>query len=214
MTGNLFEHSIVSAADNLCAALAALPEAERIEMLNLVREKLHAVSPFQGEPVDCVLWVKAEQVKPNNYNPNSVAPPEMRLLEKSIKRSGVTMPIHVCPESDSSLVTIDGEHRTRVCRDSKSVKERLRGYAPVTIARPDQRTEAARIIATNNHNDARGAHGVTPVTENVALLVRAGLTDAEIGAELGKSADEILRFKNRIGLPTIYKDHEYSKSWE
>ncbi len=214
MSEMLFDQSLARLTDDLCALLSAMPEPQRIEALNAIRLKLHAVSPFAAEPVDCVLWLRADAIVPNDYNPNTIPPPEMRLLEKSIKRSGVTMPIHACPAPEGKHLTIDGEHRTRVCRDSKTVRARLKGYAPVTLAREDQRTEAARILATNNHNDARGGHGVVPVTENIARLVRAGLTDAEIATELGKSADEVLRFRNRIGLPELFKNHEYSKAWE
>lgn len=89
----LFSTSIQEQAAALCEVLAALPEAERIGAINQVKLMLHEVSPFKDEPVDCVLWVKAETVEGNEYNPNAVAPPEMRLLEQSIKEDGYTQPV-------------------------------------------------------------------------------------------------------------------------
>lgn len=93
MNQSLFTNSFQQQATALCETLAALPEAERIEAINQIKLMLHEISPFKDEPVDCVLWVKAETVEGNEYNPNSVAPPEMRLLEQSIKEDGYTQPV-------------------------------------------------------------------------------------------------------------------------
>ncbi len=46
-------------------------------------------------PVYHVIAVPIEKIIPNTYNPNAVAPPEMKLLYESIKADGYTMPI-VC----------------------------------------------------------------------------------------------------------------------
>ena len=43
-------------------------------------------------PVYNVISVPVEQVHANSYNPNSVAPPEMKLLELSVWEDGYTMP--------------------------------------------------------------------------------------------------------------------------
>ena len=56
---------------------------DRIEELNKIRLALHEHSPLKKEPVDCVIWVKADNVQANDYNPNSVAPPEMELLKQT-----------------------------------------------------------------------------------------------------------------------------------
>ena len=47
---------------------------------------------FQS-PVYHVIAVPYEKIIPNTYNPNKVAPPEMKLLYESIKADGFTMPI-------------------------------------------------------------------------------------------------------------------------
>ena len=68
--------------------IGQLPIEEKIDAINTVREWLHVISPFQSEPVDFVKWVKNPLVHANDYNPNSVAPPEMELLRHSIASDG------------------------------------------------------------------------------------------------------------------------------
>ncbi|MGN0180385.1 MAG: ParB N-terminal domain-containing protein, partial [Monoglobaceae bacterium] len=68
---------------------------ERIEAINSIKQMLKEISPFRSEPVECVKWVKADEVIANDYNPNSVAPPEMELLHTSIQEDGYTQPIVV-----------------------------------------------------------------------------------------------------------------------
>ncbi len=47
---------------------------------------------IKKSPVYNVIAVPVEKVQANDYNPNVVAPPEMRLLELSIWEDGFTMP--------------------------------------------------------------------------------------------------------------------------
>lgn len=70
------------------AELESEPEHSRIEIINALKLELHRISPFSAEPVDCVIWVRGEEIESNDYNPNSVAPPEMKLLEHSIAEDG------------------------------------------------------------------------------------------------------------------------------
>lgn len=81
--------------------LESLCEDQRIEAINQLRQAIHAHSPFKENPVDCVLWVKQEQVTPNSYNPNNVAPPEKRLLQKSLEADGFTQPVVVYRQKDT-----------------------------------------------------------------------------------------------------------------
>ena len=63
-------------------------------------------------PVYHVRRVPVEKVRANSYNPNHVAPPEMKLLELSIWEDGYTMPC-VCyyiPDEDVYEL-VDGYHR-------------------------------------------------------------------------------------------------------
>ncbi|VTM29410.1 Co-activator of prophage gene expression IbrB [Klebsiella pneumoniae] len=85
--------NLTNRAEALFTELDSLPLAKRVEAINQIRLRLHEHSPFADEPVDCVQWVRGEQVEANDYNPNSVATPEMKLLELSIDADGFTQPI-------------------------------------------------------------------------------------------------------------------------
>lgn len=210
---SLFEQGIMSQIESVCAMLETLPLDDKVEMLNRIRERLHQSSPFKDEPVDLVLWVEGDRVHGNDYNPNSVAPPEMRLLERSIKQDGYTQPIVSYP-LEQTFEVVDGFHRHRVGKESKVVRSRVHGYLPVTQIRGDRTDLKHRMASTIRHNRARGVHGVVPMADMVASLVKQGWTDTDIAKELGMDADEVLRFKQNLGLPELFKDADYSSSWE
>lgn len=197
----------------LCAEIAALPEGEKIAALNEARKALHEISPFSGEPVDCVLWVPADQVEANDYNPNTVAPPEMRLLELSIGEDGYTQPIVAWGKNDYYEV-VDGFHRNRVGKECKSVRERVHGYLPITLINHDREDKGDRIAATIRHNRARGKHQVAAMSDIVLELSHRNWSDAKIGRELGMEPDEVLRLKQITGLAELFSDSEFSKAWE
>lgn len=205
--------TLAERAEALFRELDDLPLAERIETLNRIRGLLHAHSPFADQPVDCVQWVRAEQVAGNDYNPNSVAPPEMRLLRLSIEADGFTQPIVAYPQADGRFEVVDGFHRLRV-GSGKGLRQRLHGYLPLASIRPSRTGGSERIAATIRHNRARGVHGVLPMTAIVVSLLRAGWNEADVARELGMDNDEVLRFKQVSGLPEMFRDHEYSRSWE
>jgi ParB-like chromosome segregation protein Spo0J len=163
--------------------------------------------------VDLVLWVDNSTVKGNDYNPNKVAPPEMRLLERSIKEDGYTQPI-VGYDLGESIEVVDGFHRHRVGKESKIVRGRVHGYLPVTKIRGDRSDSRDRMASTIRHNRARGVHGVIPMAEIVSNLIKQGWTDVDIAKELGMDADEVLRFKQNTGLPELFENHSFSSSWE
>jgi len=210
---DLWTGSILSDAEKLAARLAELPPDERVEALNGVRAVLHAVSPMKEEPVDFVSWVPAETVHANDYNPNSVAPPEMRLLELSIVSDGYTQPI-VTHGREGSREVIDGFHRNRVGKESKAVRKRTLGYLPVVQIKAGREGKNDRIASTIRHNRARGKHAVEPMTGIVMYLAKKGWDDEKIGRELGMEPDEVLRFKQITGLAELFADREFSKAWE
>lgn len=212
--GNLLDETIAAQTRALCEAIAALPEVEAIAALNEVKRALHTISPFRDEPVDCVLWVPADQVEGNDYNPNKVAPPEMKLLERSIEADGYTQPIVVWPETADTFEVVDGFHRHRVGKERKSVRQRVRGYLPVTVIRTDRAGYADRVAATIRHNRARGKHQVQAMSEIVRDLARRNHSDAWIARELGMDADEVLRLKQISGLAELFADREFSEAWE
>ena len=197
----------------LCEEIAALPEAEKIAALNKARQALHEISPFKAEPVDCVLWVPADQVEANDYNPNTVAPPEMKLLALSIGEDGYTQPIVAWGKNDYYEV-VDGFHRNRVGKEDKAVRERIHGYLPITLINHDREDKGDRIAATIRHNRARGKHQVAAMSDIVLELSRRNWSDAKIGRELGMEPDEVLRLKQITGLAELFSDAEFSAAWE
>ena len=211
--GNLIGIAIIEKARELVDELALLPEDDRIDALNEIRALLHEVSPFCNEPVDYVRWVPAEDVQANDYNPNVVAPPEMRLLELSIEADGFTQPIVSFPQNGHREV-VDGFHRNLVGKQSKRVRERLRGYLPVTTIRTDRQSREDRIASTIRHNRARGKHQVGDMSDIVVELKRRNWSDAKIGRELGMEPDEVLRLAQISGLAEMFADREFSEAWE
>jgi len=206
------EH-ISEATDILKQLLLGLPTSERIEALNRVRTALHDISPFREEPVDLVLWVPAETLRANAYNPNAVAPPEMELLRTSIRADGYTQPIVGFKEGESYEV-VDGFHRNRVGREDAAVRERLHGHLPVVGINADRGKIGDRMASTVRHNRARGKHAVVKMSDIVVDLCRRKWSDEKIATELGMEPDEVLRLKQVTGLAELFKDREFSKAWE
>lgn len=199
--------------NGLVKIISSLPEAEKINMINRVKTELHKISPFASEPVDCVLWVRGEQVEANDYNPNSVAPPEMKLLEISITEDGYTQPIVAWGKNDYYEV-VDGFHRNRVGKESKTIRKRVHGYLPITLINHDREDKGDRIAATIRHNRARGKHQVAAMSDIVLDLSRRNWSDKKIGRELGMEPDEVLRLKQITGLAELFSDVEFSEAWQ
>jgi ParB-like chromosome segregation protein Spo0J len=164
-----------------------------------------------ASPVYGVIAVPVEKVRANSYNPNSVAPPEMALLETSIWEDGYTMPV-VCyylPDEDIYEI-VDGYHRYTTLKTSKRIFEREGGMLPVVVIQKD---ESNRMASTIRHNRARGSHSIELMSNIVAELTRAGMSDAWIIRHIGMDKDELLRLKQITGLAELFKDREFSKAW-
>lgn len=184
-----------------------------VERLNALRELISRYSPFTTEPVDLVEWVPAETVRGNDYNPNTVAPPEMELLRLSVMADGFTQPIVTMPEAEGRVV-IDGFHRHRVGREMADVAARIHGYLPVVRIRSDREGRNDRIAATIRHNRARGKHRVDAMSDIVIELKQRNWTDERIGRELGMEPDEVLRLCQVAGLAELFADDDFSASWD
>ena len=159
-------------------------------------------------PVYEVRAVPVEKIQANAYNPNVVAPPEMELLELSIWEDGYTMPC-VCyyyPDEDKYEL-VDGFHRYMVIRTSKRVYEREKGCLPVTVINKDL---SNRMASTIRHNRARGNHSIELMTNIVAELKKAGMSDGWIMKNIGMDKDELLRFKQISGLAALFADKNFS----
>jgi len=185
---------------------------DRIKEINSLRKQIHAYSPFKSEPVDFVEWVKNEEVHANDYNPNSVAPPEMKLLEHSILSDGYTQPIVTWP--NNGIEVVDGFHRHRVGKESDAVRSRIHGYLPVVTINSAQQDKNDRMASTIRHNRARGAHKVESMSDIVVELKRRFWTDDRISKELGMEPDEVLRLQQITGLAGLFADEDFSEAWE
>jgi len=204
---------VVQRVAEVLSGLVGLTDDQRIQVINAVKRELHALSPMKNEPTDCVVWVKASCVVANDYNPNRVAPPEMRLLTRSIEADGYTQPI-VTHEVGGVYEVVDGFHRFKVGTEVDVVRERIQGYLPVTVINPERDSKANCIAATIRHNRARGKHLVQEMSSIVLELARRNWSDAKIGRELGMEQDEVLRLKQITGLADLFADKEFSEAWD
>ena len=163
-------------------------------------------------PVYGVLAIPIEKIQANDYNPNSVAPPEMELLETSIWEDGYTMPV-VCfyDQDNDKYIVVDGFHRYTVLKTSKRVFEREKGMLPVSVI---DKSLGERMASTIRHNRARGSHSIDLMSNIVSELVEMGKGDAWICKHIGMSKDELLRMKQITGLTALFQNKEFSDSWE
>jgi len=217
MTIDLFTEPEVINIDKLkkqiTLLISGLSFQDKVEAINDLREHIHDVSPFKNEPIDFVKWVASDLVTANDYNPNKVAPPEMELLEISIINDGYTQPIVTFPNNDK-IEVIDGFHRNRIGKESKLVKERIQGFLPTVIIRKEVQDKNSRIASTIRHNRARGKHQVDAMSEIVIELKNRNWKNERIARELGMDEEEILRLCQITGLQDIFKDDDFSRSWE
>lgn len=167
-------------------------------------------------PVSRVQWVLRSTLQPNNYNPNSVAPPEMDLLETSILEDGFTQPVvisrHISAEQTRDVI-VDGFHRYTVSGRPRIV-ERYAGHVPIVFMTP--RDAAHQMMSTIRHNRARGTHGVLPMAEIIQAMVNVeGYSMKEIMERLGMEKEEVVRLANRAGLTQndLIKNVEFSRGW-
>lgn len=205
--------SITQQAQFIASKLLCLDINERVAALNEVRKIIATASPFQHEPVDCIQWVQSDLVRANDYNPNSVAPPEMELLRLSIDADGYTQPI-VTMSDDGAHEVIDGFHRHRVGKECKDIQARIHGFLPIVEIRASQTGKADRMASTIRHNRARGKHKVEAMSDIVIELKRRNWSDEKIAKNLGMDADEVLRLCQITGLAEAFKDQEFSEAWE
>lgn len=197
----------------ILSALENMDIESRIDNINKIRRDLHEISPFKSEPVDCVLWVKSDSVHANDYNPNSVAPPEMELLHTSIAADGYTQPIVTFPNEGKHEV-VDGFHRHRVGKEYGDIFERIHGYLPVVEINESQEDKGDRMAATIRHNRARGKHQISAMSDIILDLRKRNWSDEKISKNLGMEPDEVLRLAQISGLAEMFKDREFSQAWE
>jgi ParB-like chromosome segregation protein Spo0J len=172
----------------------------------------HKLSPQANHPVDFVRWVPIGQVHANDYNPNSVAKNEMRLLKVSVQADGYTQPVvTVYDEATDKYVIVDGFHRYTIMRLNDDIREATGGYLPiVVIDKPIQ----DRMASTVRHNRARGKHSIAGMANIVFSMLDKGMSDEAVCNELGMTVDELVRIKHVSGFSKLFENVEYQSAWE
>ena len=204
---------IIKQCSDLFTHIESMPLKKKVETINQIRLALKKYSPFNTEPVDCVQWVPNDEVRANEYNPNTVAPPEMKLLELSIQEDGYTQPI-VSWSRDNVYEVIDGFHRHRVGKESKAIQKRIHGYLPLVVINSERSDLSDRMASTIRHNRARGKHGVESMSDIVVDLKKRNRSEDWIAKHLGMDPDEVLRLCQVSGLVEMFSTSNFSKAWD
>ena len=196
--------------DTIRGQLDELSTQEKIEYIEALKDDLHTMSPIQ-QPVDRVMWVDIDKVQANDYNPNSVAGAEMKLLYTSIKHDGYTQPIvTIYDEELDKYVIVDGFHRYFTCKSNKDILDRNHGRLPIVVIQKDINE---RMAATVRHNRARGSHSVDGMASMVFAMLEQGWKDSDICNHLGMEPEELLRLKHITGFSKLFENTEYKKEW-
>lgn len=181
---------------------------QAIGMANSLAMAAARALPFTGHPIASVLWVHIDQVQANDWNPNSVAGQEMKLLHTSIAEDGYTQPAVVILDPDlEKYVIVDGFHRYMVMRSYPDIAAQTRGYLPVVVI---DKPPADRMASTVRHNRARGKHSVAGMGSLIFSMLTEGQTDAQICNKLGMEAEELARLKHITGYSKLYAEATYS----
>ncbi len=162
----------------------------------------------EKSPVYSVKAIPVEKIQANDYNPNVVAPPEMKLLELSIWEDGFTMPCVCYYDKDTdTYILVDGFHRYQVLKNSKRIYQRENGLLPVVVI---DKEISNRMASTIRHNRARGTHNIELMCNIIAELDHAGMTDEWIMKNVGMDRDEVLRLKQISGLADLFANNNFS----
>ena len=186
---------------------------DKIKFVADLRKFIHQeLSVVNSQPIDNVLWVPIDKVQPNDYNPNSVAKIEMRLLYTSILHDGYTQPtVTIYDKEKDKYVIVDGFHRYFTCKNNKDIFDRNNGMLPIVVIDKDIND---RMASTVRHNRARGKHSVNGMSNMVFKMLENGWSDEAICNELGMEPEEILKLKHITGFSKLFADIEYRKAWE
>lgn len=162
------------------------------------------------QPVSEIKWIPIEKVVANDYNPNSVASNEMKLLYISIKKDGYTQPVVVIyDEPKDRYVVVDGFHRYATMRRHKDIYAACEGKLPCVVLKG--KTMNDLMASTVRHNRARGKHSVQGMSNIVMEMLLNGASDVEICNELGLEAEELVRLKYITGYAKLYENREYGR---
>lgn len=160
------------------------------------------------DPISCIVWHEAAKLDSNDYNPNMVFTPELKLLEYSLLTSGWIQPVLITP----GLVIVDGFHRWKLSQESQALRERYDGEVPCAIVQLDR---AHAIMLTVRINRAKGTHAALRMHALVRELIDDHkITPDEVSREIGASSEEIkLLYQEGVFAMKKTKDYRYSKAW-
>ncbi len=177
-----------------------------------LREAIHEACPLNTMPIDRVRWVPIEEVEANDYNPNSVASIEMKLLYVSIDHDGYTQPVVTIQNPKTGRYTIvDGFHRYRIMATNKDIHEKTGGLLPIVVI---DKSINDRMASTVRHNRARGKHSIDGMSSMVFNMLENGWSDSNICNELGMEPEELLRLKHITGFSKLFANVDYRKAWK
>lgn len=160
------------------------------------------------DPINRIEWRSADDLQANDYNPNVVFSPELRLLEHSILTTGWVQPVLV--GRDGTI--IDGFHRWMLSRESAALRARYCGRVPCVVM--DVSREAAMLM-TVRMNRAKGSHVAVRMAEMVKELIdRHGLSREDIAKGIGATRDEVdLLYQDGVFKARKLAEYRYSKAW-
>ena len=190
----------------------AFDEAQnKVEFINEISTIIYNLHPIR-QPVSNVIWIKIEDVEPNDYNPNSVANKEMALLYTSILHDGYTQPIvTIYDEKKKKYIIVDGFHRYFVAKNKREIRDRNKGYVPIVVIEKDIND---RMSSTVRHNRARGKHSISGMSNMIFEMLENGWGDAQICNELGMEAEELIKLKHITGFSKLFENVKYKLAWE
>jgi len=182
------------------------------DFLNELNSFLFTLTPRKTQPIANVQWVPVEKVQANDYNPNSVAGNEMRLLYTSISHDGYTQPVVTVYDPEiEKYVIVDGFHRYTIMRRYEDIYQLNDGRLPIVVIDKDIND---RMAATVRHNRARGKHSVAGMGKIVFDMLKNGATDEAICNEVGLEPEELARLKYVTGFAKLFENANFGQSWE
>ena len=166
---------------------------------------------IKDQPINNVKWIPIEKVFANNYNPNSVANNEMKLLYVSVKNDGYTQPVvTIYDEKKDRYVIVDGFHRYSIMKRYKDIYASCAGKLPCVVL--EGKTINDLMASTIRHNRARGKHSVEGMSNIVMEMLMNGASNLEICNQLGLEAEELVRLKYITGYAKLYENNDYTKA--
>lgn len=164
-----------------------------------------------NNPIDNIVWLDTNELKPNDYNPNVVYNKELNLLELSILKNGWIQPILVNREGDGYVI-IDGFHRYSLAKRSKKLIAMTKGKVPCAVL---ELSEAERMLLTIRINRAKGSHIACKMSDIIKTLVeKHEMSINDIMKGIGANKDEIeLLLMDDVFKKLDIQNHKYSRAW-